>query len=296
MKSGSSASIGSGSHSAVGVLDGLLPEDVTPLGHRRVGPAAVEDDDVLERVELLCDVVDLLLHGKRVAAAQRGVRGDECLRLRELHALAHGLGREAAEDDVVDRADARAAEHRGDGLGDHRHVDADDVALADAEVLEHVRKALDLVEEPVVGDLLAPFSVAIVVGVLGLPVERDAIAVAGGYVAVEAVGGDVQLAAVEPLRVRRVGPVENVVPRLDPLELLGPARPPCLAVRRGLLVDAGVGDVRVGSELVGGGKVSSVSMSTSSSGTCTSSSSCLRVAVLIRHDRLLPSALSRSYV
>ena len=101
---------------------------------------------------------------------------------------------------------------------------------------------------------LRPAVVIAVVGVLGLPVEGDAVAVAGGDVAVEAVGGDVQLAAVEPLRVRRVRPVEHVVPRLDPLELLGPARPPGLAIRRGLLVDAGVGDVRVRGELVGRGK------------------------------------------
>ena len=43
-------------------------------------------------------------------------------------------------------------EHRDDGLGHHRHVDPDDVALADAEVLEHVREALRLLEEPAVGD------------------------------------------------------------------------------------------------------------------------------------------------
>ena len=116
---------------------------------------------------------------------------------------------------------------------------------------EHVREALHLVEQPVVGDLLAPAIVIAIVGVLGLPVEGDPVAVAGSDVAVEAVGRDVQLAAFEPLRVRRVGPVENLVPRLDPLELLGPARPPGLAIGRRLLVDAGVGDVRVGGELVG---------------------------------------------
>ena len=37
--------------------------------------------------------------------------------------------REAAEHDVVRRADARAREHRHDDLGDHRQVDPDDVAL-----------------------------------------------------------------------------------------------------------------------------------------------------------------------
>ena len=39
--------------------------------------------------------------------------------------------REAAEDDVVRRADARAGEHRHGDLGDHRQVDPDDVARLD---------------------------------------------------------------------------------------------------------------------------------------------------------------------
>ena len=66
---------------------------------------------------------------------------------RELHALAHRLRGEAAEDDVVRRADARAGEHRDDHLGDHRQVDPDHVALAHAEVLQRVREALDLGEQ-----------------------------------------------------------------------------------------------------------------------------------------------------
>ena len=62
--------------------------------------------------------------------------------------------------------------------------------------LQHVGEALGLVEQLGVGDL-APR-----VGVLALPVEGDAVAVAGVDVAVEAVGGGVQLAADEPLRER----------------------------------------------------------------------------------------------
>ena len=66
----------------------------------------------------------------------------EQLGLGELHPLAHGLGGEAAEDDVVRRADPRAREHRDDHLGDHRQVDADDVALLHALVLQRVGEAL----------------------------------------------------------------------------------------------------------------------------------------------------------
>ena len=76
-------------------------------------PLERDDDDVLERVEIA--------HHRRrrsaliardLALARGAVDGDQRLRVGELHPLAHRLGGEAAEDDVVRRADARAGEHR----------------------------------------------------------------------------------------------------------------------------------------------------------------------------------------
>ena len=226
----------------VGVGEQVVPEAVAALGHRRVGVAAVDDDHVLERVEILDRGVERLLHRRRLAAPQRRVGGDQRLGARDLHPLDDRAGGEAAEDDVVDRADPRAGEHRHGRLGHHRHEDADDVALADAERLQPVREALDLVEQPRVGDLLAG-------PVLALPVVGDALAVARRDVAVEAVGGDVQLAAREPLGERRIRPVEDLVERLDPVELLGPRAPPRLGVVVRPLVDARVGGVRLRDEL-----------------------------------------------
>jgi hypothetical protein len=57
---------------------------------------------------------------------------------------ASAVGREAAEDDRMDRADARAGQHRIGRLGDHRHVDGDAVALLDAVLLQHVGEAADM--------------------------------------------------------------------------------------------------------------------------------------------------------
>ncbi len=76
--------------------------------------------------------------------------------------------------------------------------------------------------------------------VLAAPVEGDALAPARQHVAVEAVVGGVQPAADEPLVEGRVGVVEHRLPRLEPVQLLGLARPPRLRVARGLLVDRGV--------------------------------------------------------
>jgi hypothetical protein len=60
-------------------------------------------------------------------------------------------------------------------------------------------------------------------------------------VAVDAVVGDVELAAHEPLGVRRVGPVEHLVPLALPVEGFRLLLPEALVVRVGLLVDRLVG-------------------------------------------------------
>ena len=121
------------------------------------------------------------------------------------------------------RADARAGQHGRDDLGDHRQVDPDDVALVDAVVLQGVGQPLDVAQEVGVGDVA-------LLALLAAPVEGDAVAVARLDVAVEAVVGDVQLAADEPLRERRVRPVEDLVPLLEPVQLLGLLGPPGLGV------------------------------------------------------------------
>ncbi len=63
--------------------------------------------------------------------------------------VAERVGAEAAEDDGVRRAKARAGEHRDRGLGDHAHVDADRVPFFHAERLQRVR---DLRRVALVGD------------------------------------------------------------------------------------------------------------------------------------------------
>jgi hypothetical protein len=83
-------------------------------------------------------------------------------------------------------------------------------------------------------------------------VEGDAVTRAGLHVAVEAVVGDVQLPADEPLGERGVRPVQHLLPRLEPVQRLGALRPEALEVGLGLLVDPRVGDDRALPELVRG--------------------------------------------
>ena len=115
------------------------------------------------------------------------------------------------------RADAGAGQHRDRQLRDHRHVDGDPVALLHAEPAQRVREAAHLLEQLLVGDRAG-------VARLALPVVGDAVAEAGGDMAIEAVDADVELAADEPLRIRHVPRVE-LAPRLHPVEpvaLFGP--------------------------------------------------------------------------
>ena len=55
--------------------------------------------------------------------------------------------REAAEHHRVNRADARAGEHRNHRFRHHRHVNNDAIALADAEVAQRRRRARHLVAQ-----------------------------------------------------------------------------------------------------------------------------------------------------
>ena len=118
--------------------------------------------------------------GADLALAAGAVDGDQRLRLGELHPLAHRLGGEAAEDDVVHRPDPGAGQHRDDDLGDHRQVDPDHVALADAEILQRVGEALRVSQQLGVGDVA-------LLALLAAPVVGDAVAAARLDVAVEAV-------------------------------------------------------------------------------------------------------------
>jgi hypothetical protein len=76
--------------------------------------------------------VEQRLVGDDAAGLDAAGGGHDHLGLGVVDAGGELLGGEAAEDDGVHRADAGAGEHGDQRLGDHRHVDDDPVALADA--------------------------------------------------------------------------------------------------------------------------------------------------------------------
>src|SRR5207249_2352452 len=143
---------------------------------------------------------------------------DEELALHVVHAPGEGLGAEATEHDREWRADARAREHRSRQLGDHAHVDSDVGALLDAELLQRVREADDVLLQ------LAESDLAAVVLRLAFPEVGDLVFQPAVDVPVDAVVADVERAADVPLGVGRL-PLVELVPGLekgDPPGLFGP--------------------------------------------------------------------------
>ncbi len=218
-------------------IDDVVPPVVAPVDHRRIRRGVAEasnDENVVHRRGRQQRLVDRRLQEGGLPAPPAAIRGDDELRLRVVDPARQGFGREAAEDDGVRRADAGTREHRDRELRDHRHVDRDAVALADAQRVEGAGRLLDLAVQVRIGDRPG-------VARLADPVVGDLAAEAVLDVPVDAVVADVQLAAVEPAREREI-PVQGRIERLEPADpLAGELRPEGLEVRLGLEVQVGLG-------------------------------------------------------
>lgn len=228
-------------------VDGLVPPLVPGVVPGDVLAGAADDEHVLDDPRALDGLVDGRLERGRLAAPVAAVGGDDDAGVGVLDAGGQRVRGEAAEDHRVRGADAGAGQHRDRGLGDHRHVDGDPVALLHAQLQQGVGGLGDLVLELGVGEGAA-------VAGLALEVDGDAVAVAGLHVAVHAVVGDVQRAVLEPLGERRVRPVERLGRLLrpgQPAGLLGPeAEPVSLGLFVRLRRDVGVrGQVGGGANL-----------------------------------------------
>ncbi len=141
---------------------------------------------------------------------------------RVVRAILDALRAEAAEDDGVNRAEPGAGQH-GDGrLGDHRHVDEHAIALPDVIALQDVGEAADLAVQLRVGDRAR-------LARLAFPDDRRLVLGRSAQMPVEAVLRDVELAADEPFRERRL-PLERLLGLLPPVEILGQVAPEFLGL------------------------------------------------------------------
>ena len=147
----------------------------------------------------------------------------------------------------MDGPDPGTGQQRDDRLRDHGQVDRHAVALGHAQGLEGVRGLLHF---------LGQLRIGVGAGVPGLAfeVDRDPVPAPGLDMAVQGVIGGIDLAADEPLRERRIRPVQGL------REVLGPAQQPAGLLRpERRTVGIGLGIVGgrnhgVGRELLGRGE------------------------------------------
>ncbi len=194
----------------------IVPPVVASLAPGDIFAGAAHDDGFFDGGAIVHGGVGGFLERNDFAAAEAAVGGDEDFGFGVGDAVGQRRGAESAENHGMDRADPRAGQHGDEQLGNHGHVDGYAVAGVHAERFQRVRELADALVEFGVGELKRG-------AVLGFPKERGLIGVFF-EMAVEAVVGDVELAAGEPFGVREV-PFEDAVRRLEPIEhlrLLGP--------------------------------------------------------------------------
>ena len=177
----------------------------------------------------------------RGAAPPLAVGGDDQLGLGVVDTRPQCRCGESREHHRMHEPQPRTCQHRDDRLGQHRHVDSDPVTGNQAELGQIVGRLADLSQQLGVGDGAG-------VAGLALPVDGDAITMAGLHMPIDTVVGDIELAADEPLRERCVGPVEYVAERLAPVQTASLLCPEPEPIFLGRLIEVG-GRVRCRHEL-----------------------------------------------
>ena len=134
------------------------------------------------------------------------------------------LGGKAAEHHGMHRAQPRAGQHRHHRFGDHRHVDDDAVALADALRRDRAGELRHVIAQLAIGEALLRAGDRRIVD------QRRLLGAAALDVAVERVVAGIELAAGEPAIERRLGASSTLSQRLRPVDRLGLLGPESLGV------------------------------------------------------------------
>ena len=199
--------------------------DVTPLRPRDLATGTLHDEHRADVRTVGERPVGIVLQRDPLAAPQALVGGDDGAAVGVENAVLERLRGEAAEHHGVRRADPGARQHGVGGLGNHGHVDAYPVSLADAVASEGVG-------EPAHGFVQVAVCDGQVLGrVVSLPDDRRLVG-PRRQMAVDAVGARVQGRPLEPSHVAaRQIPLRHDAPSRQPVEpLAGFPRPECVRV------------------------------------------------------------------
>ncbi len=122
----------------------------------------------------------------------------------------------------MDHADPGASQHGDDLFGYFRQIDGDTIALPETKLFEGVGAAVHLSVQFSIGEdsFLIVFTD---------PDQCDFVLAPGFDVAIQAVIGDVAFCADKPLRPWII-PLQDFLPRREPLQLFGGSAPKCFRV------------------------------------------------------------------
>ena len=158
------------------------------------------------------------------AGLDAAARREDQFRPRVVDAGRQFLGGEAAEHHAVHGADPRAGEHRDDRFRHHRHIEDDAVALDHAEILHDRGERLYLVQKLGIGEFGDR------VGQRRIVDQRELIGASARDMAVERVVAGVDHGAGEPAAVSARRGIEDLLRRLDPVDLARRLRPKALGI------------------------------------------------------------------
>ncbi len=204
-------------------VDNIMPPHVTPLGHRHLTAGTAEHQALLHARRLGEGFVYGLFQWQNLAASIQPIGSDHQFRGRVIVSIGDRLGTEASEDDRVNRTEPCTGEHRDGQLRSHRHVDADDVTLAYAELRERLGALSHFDLE------IAVRKLPLIAG-FALPDDREFVTATGLDVGIYTVVARVGFTTDKPLRMRRL-PLANVTKRLEPMQVLQRLFPPKIIPR-----------------------------------------------------------------
>ncbi|CZW15883.1 Uncharacterised protein [Enterobacter cloacae] len=160
----------------------VAPPQVTPFIPVDLATGTLKDDNVAYGfdVRVFQRFVDIFLQRNTAPGAHAFISGDHQFRTRVDNTPGNRFRREPAKDNGMDRADARAGQHRHRRFRHHRHIDGDHIAFFNALVQQHVSEAAHVAVQLFIRDMFA------LRGVVAFP-DNGRFVTAFGKVAIEAV-------------------------------------------------------------------------------------------------------------
>ena len=218
---------------------------ITTRRHIDIGASACDDNDALMFLmfgrELFERGVDVAFERHAATAAHAFIGGDRHAARRIFNTPGERIGRETAEHNRVNGADARACEHCEGGFRNHRQINRHAIAFAHAMIAQHIGEATNLLVQFTIGDMARDG------GIVAFPDDRDFIGTRH-EMPIDAVHRNIGGAVFKPFD-RHIMRIETCMfdfgegrNPVDPLRLLRPkaigiARRRCIACAIGLRVN-----------------------------------------------------------